>query len=102
MKMQIQRLFAAVVVLTSWLPLPATAEMRGAAACASPSWNALMSGECTARDANIALQPRHGGADDSTQLVIEPVSDVPEPATYALMFVGLVAVIVATRRRRRD
>ena len=101
MKMQMQQFFSVVVVMATWMPLPAAAEMPGTAACASPSWNGLVSGDCGISGASTVRQPRHAGTDSATQLVIE-VPMIPEPETYALMLLGLVAVVVAARRRRRD
>jgi hypothetical protein len=100
MKMQIQQLAAAVVGLAIWLPLPAAAEMRGTGTCASPSWTALASGECGIGALHIVRQSGNTEEDNSIALVDLPVADVPEPETYALMLVGLVAVATAVWRRR--
>lgn len=88
------------IVMASWLPFPAAAEMPGVATCANPSWHVLVSGECGIDELHIGRQPDQVDEDSSTALVFT-AGPVPEPETYALMLVGLVAVVVASRRRRR-
>ena len=99
--MQIQPILAAVVFLTTWLPLPAAAEMHGAAACASPSWDALVSGQCGVWESRVAREASQVEADSSIALV-DLAGTIPEPETYALMLVGLTAVGMVGRRRRRN
>lgn len=105
MKMHVKQLAYAMFVAVTWLPLPAAAELLGLAKCSSPSWNALMSGECGVGGAPSESQPVQQGADSSTVLVaVEniPVDAllVPEPGTYALMLIGLTAIIALARKRR--
>jgi hypothetical protein len=82
--------------------MPATAELLGADICGRHSWSAIAAGECqvgipTATGAVISSRT---DSPDSTQLVTA-VDGIPEPETYALMLVGLVALAVVTRWRRR-
>lgn len=104
MKKQIQQPLFAVVLLATWLPLPAAAEMRGASTCTNPTWSALASGACGIGDLHIVRPSGDTEEDNSIALVagenIPP--DIPEPETYALMLVGLAAMIVAVRRKRGD
>ena len=104
MKTHVKQLACAMLVAVSWLPLPAAAELLGLAKCASPSWNALMAGECGVGGTSSEGQPVQRGADSSTVLVaVEiPVDGllVPEPGTYALMLIGLTAIIALARKRR--
>lgn len=104
MKMHVKQLSCAMFVAATWLPLPAAAELLGLTKCANPSWNALMSGECGVGDAPAEGQPVQQGADSATMLVAveDPVNGllVPEPGTYALMLVGLTAIIALVRKRR--
>ena len=102
MKKQIQQLSFVVTVLAALLPLPAAAEMPSTATCDSPSWSALVAGECGIGDIHVLRQPRQGEEDGSTALVDEIPGSIPEPETYALMLVGLVAVVAAARKRRRN
>ena len=98
MKIHVNQLACAMFVAVTWLPLPAAAELLGLAKCSSPSWNALMSGECGVGGATAESQPAQQGADSSTELVAAEV--VPEPGTYALMLIGLTAIIALARKRR--
>ncbi|MFZ2650008.1 MAG: PEP-CTERM sorting domain-containing protein [Burkholderiaceae bacterium] len=80
--------------------LPAAAEMTGTATCAQPSWSALASGDCAIGDLRRLYEPPRQA---EPAVVVELVDDfaIPEPQTYALMLVGLVAVAAAAWRRRR-
>lgn len=94
------QLIAAAVALAACLPLPAAAEVQGAARCTSASWTAVAAGECGVGDLHILQGPADHKEDDSTALMIGGAGVIPEPETYALMMAGLVAVIAASRRRR--
>ena len=106
MKTPVKQIVCALLVATTWLPLPAAAELHGLAKCASPSWNALVSGECGVGGEPSERWPAQDGAnsaDTSTVLVSDevPVGPmVPEPGTYALMLVGLAVIIAMVRKRR--
>ena len=104
MKMHAKQVSYAMFVAATWLPLPAAAELHGLATCASPSWNALVSDECGNGDSPSERRPGQDGADSFTVLVADESSGplVPEPGTYALMLVGLAAIIVLARKRRGD
>ena len=93
------QLIAAAVALAACLPLPAAAEVQGAARCASASWTALAAGECGVGDLHVLQGPADHKEDDSTALMVGG-PPIPEPETYALMMAGLVAVFAASRRRR--
>ena len=96
------QLIAAAVVLAACLPLPAAAEVHGAAKCAKASWSALAAGECGVSDLHVVQKPEQAAEpENSTELMVGGNGSlVPEPETYALMLVGLVAVAAAARRRR--
>ena len=93
------RLMSAVVALATCLPLPAVAEVHGAAKCANASWSALAAGECGLTDLHVLRkQPQAEAAD--LELVAFPIPEVPESQTFALMLVGLGALALVARKRR--
>lgn len=99
MKFQVLSLLTAIVGLAVWSPLPAAAEMRGADSCADLSWSAMVSGAC---DIGSALGAGEARQEEATSATVLVALEVPEPETYALMLIGLAAVIGASRMRRRD
>ena len=101
MKKQIGQWVFAAVVLAAGSPLTAAAAMHGTATCADPSWSDLASGRCSTQ--NLLRPAPQSEEESSTALVADPgIPQVPEPETYAMVLVGLVAVLIASRRRRRN
>ena len=97
---QMKQLFCSgLAVLANCIPLPAWAEMHGAANYLNPSWASLASAECLLSGWDIASRRPYSEPDNSTQLVVDLVP-IPEPETYLLMLVGLAAVIAVARRKR--
>jgi PEP-CTERM motif len=96
------QLISAAVALAACLPLPAAAEVHGAAKCVNASWSALAAGECGVGDLHILRVATDGKEEQSTELLVGTggnVDIIPEPETYALMLLGLIAVAVAARKK---
>ncbi len=102
MTKRIWQLISAAVAWAAFFPLPAAAEVQGAAKCANASWSALAAGECGIGDLHVLQGPANSKEDDPTALMVVAPDGIPEPETYALMLVGLVAVAAAARRRRHS
>lgn len=91
------------VISALYLPLTAAAELSGTTLCTNPSWSTLASGQCNAGRYLGAHSLRSEGNDGAIELLAGEIilPGIPEPQTAALMLVGLLGLVAATRRRRR-